>query len=309
MKAYNLFKVYIWLIQTIYQHNGITFEEINELWCRTDMSGGLKLHRSTFNRHRNAIEDIFGLSIECNKNNGFTYYLSNGHALEEDSVQNWLLSTLSVNNVISESISLQNRIQIEAIPDDRYLPVMIEAMKNSYKVEIEYRRFGADDAKRHVFAPYALKVYEKRWYVLGFFEERVKENGEKRAAHFTVFSFDRIESVNVLNEKFRLKSDFCLKDYFRDSFGIVSGDGMMAERIVLRAYGREVYSMRSLPLHHSQQEIHTTNEFSDFELCMKPTMDFVGKLLSRGSWVEVMEPQSLRDEVAQKITEMQARYS
>lgn len=297
------------MVQTIHQHNGITFEDINELWCRTEMSGGIKLHRSTFNRHRNAIEDIFGLSIDCNKNKGFTYFISNSHALEEDTVQNWLLSTLSVNNIISESISLQDRIQIESIPDDRYLPVMIDAMKASYKVKIVYRRFGAEDAKQHVFAPYALKVYEKRWYVLGFFEERVKENGEKRAAHFTVFSFDRIESLEVLNEKFRMKPDFRLKDYFRDSFGIVSNDGMAAERIVLRAYGREVYSMRSLPLHHSQREIHTDKDYSDFELRMKPTMDFAGKLLSRGSWIEVLEPQSLRTDIAQRIMEMQSRYS
>lgn len=95
------------------------------------MSGGVEFHRTTFTRHRNAIEDIFGLYIECDRKNGYKYYIGNSNVLEEDSVQNWLLSTLSVNNIISESLAVQDRIQIESIPDDRFLSDIIEAMKKS----------------------------------------------------------------------------------------------------------------------------------------------------------------------------------
>ena len=112
---------------------------------------------------------IFGLYIECDRKNGYKYYIGNSNVLEEDSVQNWLLSTLSVNNIISESLAVQDRIQIESIPDDRFLSDIIEAMKKSRKVEVVYRRFGAEDAKLHIFSPYALKVYNKRWYVLAFY--------------------------------------------------------------------------------------------------------------------------------------------
>lgn len=272
------------------------------------MSGGVEFHRTTFTRHRYAIEDIFGLYIKCDRKNGYKYYIGNSNVLEEDSVQNWMLSTLSVNNIISESLAVQDRIQIESIPDDRFLSDIIEAMKKSRKVEVVYRRFGAEDAKLHIFSPYALKVYNKRWYVLAFFDARVKENGEKRDALFTIFSFDRIESVKILKDKFKMDPDFNLKEYFRDSYGIVSEDGTPAQKVVIRAYGREAYNMRSLPVHHSQKEINTTYDYSDFELYLKPTMDFSGKLLSRGSWIEVLEPQWLREDVVKRYKEAISRY-
>lgn len=308
MKVYDVFKEYIWLVQTIYRYKRLTFEEINKLWCETNMSGGVDIHRATFNRHRAAIEDIFGIYIDCDRLHGYKYYIGNSHVLEEDSVQNWLLSTLSVNNIISESLSVQDRIQIESIPDDRFLSDIIEAMKKSRKIEIMYRRFGADDAKQHIFSPYALKVYNKRWYVLAFFDARVKENGEERPAHFTIFSFDRIESVKMLDEKFKIAPDFSLKEYFRDSYGIVNGDKTPAEKVIIRAYGREAYNMRSLPIHQSQKETVITDEYSDFELYLKPTLDFSGKLLSRGAWIEVIEPQWLRDDIAKTYKEALDRY-
>jgi hypothetical protein len=79
MKTPTLFREYIWLVNTIYKARAITLAEINRLWLKTEMSEGIPLSRTTFHRHRNAIEDIFGLIIDCNKKNGNKYYISNGH--------------------------------------------------------------------------------------------------------------------------------------------------------------------------------------------------------------------------------------
>ncbi len=58
------------------------------------MSEGIELARSTFNRHKDAIEDIFGIYIECNRKNGYKYSIGNPEALESDSIQNWMLAIL-----------------------------------------------------------------------------------------------------------------------------------------------------------------------------------------------------------------------
>ena len=42
--------------------------------------------------------------------NGNKYYIGNEYVLREDSVQNWMLSTLSVGNMVEASQSLHNRI-------------------------------------------------------------------------------------------------------------------------------------------------------------------------------------------------------
>ena len=77
MKSYALFQQYIWLVNTIHKYRKLTLDEINQHWLDTDMSEGLPIARSTFNRHRDAILDMFGVIIECDKKDGFRYYIYN----------------------------------------------------------------------------------------------------------------------------------------------------------------------------------------------------------------------------------------
>ena len=143
MKSYALFQQYIWLVNTIHRHGRLTLDEINSHWLETEMSEGLRIARSTFNRHRDAILDMFGIIIECDRKDGFRYYIYNSEVLEEDSIQNWMLSTLSVSNILSESKGVHDRILLEKIPSDGdKLHRFIEAMKRGLCVRIEYRKYG-----------------------------------------------------------------------------------------------------------------------------------------------------------------------
>ena len=63
MKTYDLFKEYLWLVDTLHRRGRLILAEINELWLRTEMSEGVPMARSTFNRHRDAILDMFGIVI------------------------------------------------------------------------------------------------------------------------------------------------------------------------------------------------------------------------------------------------------
>ena len=97
MKPAHLFNEYIWLVSAIRRAGKITFSELNAQWITTDMSGGLPMARSTFNRHRDAILDMFGIIIDCDKRDGYRYHIGNAEVLTEETIQNWMLSTLSVN--------------------------------------------------------------------------------------------------------------------------------------------------------------------------------------------------------------------
>jgi hypothetical protein len=103
--------------------------------------------------------------------------------------------------------------------------------------------------------------------------------------------------VTLQKEKFKMDKNFDAIAYFSESYGVMVDHRVNTERIVLRAYGLEPYYLRDLPLHHSQREIRTTDEYCDFELRLKPTSDFKGKLLQRAEWIEVLEPQSLIDDI------------
>ena len=291
MKSYALFQQYIWLVNTIHKYRKLTLDEINQHWLDTDMSEGLPIARSTFNRHRDAILNMFGVIIECDKKDGFRYYIYNADVLEEESIQNWMLSTLSVNSILSESKGVYDRILLEKIPSDGdNLYKFIEAMKSSVCVKVDYKRYGSNEVKTTmILEPYFVKLFNKRWYAL---VKSSKPNGDL----FTL-AFDRILSLEITNEKFCYDKGFDSATWFRDCYGIVNDTDVKVEKVLIRAFGREANYLRDLPFHHSQKEILKEEDYSDFELTLRPTADFWTPLLSRGAAIKVLQPQWLADEI------------
>ena len=302
MKSYALFQQYIWLVKTIHKYRKLTLDEINQHWLDTDMSEGLPIARSTFNRHRDAILDMFGVIIECDKKDGFRYYIYNSEVLEEDSIQNWMLSTLSVNSILSESKDVYDRILLEQVPSDGdNLHKFIDAMKRGVRVKVGYRKYGSQEIKSTMtLEPYFVKLFNKRWYALVKFPEPT-------GMLFTL-AFDRIVSLEVTEDKYIYDKDFDPTGWFRNCYGIVRDNDVPIERIVIRAFGKEADYIRDLPLHHSQKEIAHEEGFSDFELILSPTADFWTPLMARGATIKILQPQWLADEIKKMHLEAAKLY-
>ena len=296
MKIPTLFKEYIWLLETIYQAGRISLAEINEKWRSREDSGGVDLPRTTFNRHRDAILDMFGVIIECDRSDGNRYYIYNKEVLRGNSVANWLFSTLSVGNMLDENVGVQSRILLESIPSGgSLLKRIIKAMRDNRKITLQYQKYSSALVKTYMAEPYCVKLFKRRWYVLTKIE-REKEDG-KTEKSMSVFSLDRIVSVEQTQEKFVLDADFDAEQYFTESFGIMVDTNIKPERIILRAYGLERYYLRDLPLHPSQREIAANDEYVDFEIIIRPTSDFKAHILSRGEWLQVISPAWLAQDI------------
>ena len=300
MKSHALFQQYIWLVNTIYRAGKISLEEINRKWLDTDLSEGLPLARSTFNRHKDAIEDMFGIYIECDKRDGFKYYIGNAEVLEEDTIQNWMLSTMSVNSVLAESKAVADRILLEQIPSDGdALHIWIDAMKRGVQVIVTYHKYGSDHETQMKIEPYCVKLFKRRWYGLA--------NSIKSDFCFTL-AFDRIKTIELTDEKFEVAPDFDAETCFKECYGILRDDDVPVQTVRIRAYGDEVYYLRDLPLHPSMKEVETAAEWSDFEMQLRPSSDFLTPLLSRGALIKVIEPQWLANEIKRQHIEAAERY-
>lgn len=82
---------------------------------------------------------------------------------EEDTIQNWMLSTMSVNSILSENKGVHNRIVQEPIPSDgENLHKFIDAMKRSVRVKVVYRKYGESETRERVVDPYFVKLTNKR---------------------------------------------------------------------------------------------------------------------------------------------------
>ena len=308
MKTPTKFREYIWLVNTIRKAGRITFAQIQEKWLETDMSEGIELAHSTFYRHKDAIEDIFGIFIECDRKDGYKFYIGNEEVLSEDSVQNWMLSTLSVNHVISESLSLQDRILLDRVPSgQKYLQQVINAMKQKVRIIIKYKRYGTEVPKEFTLEPYCIKLFKQRWYLLGHFHREATPE-KKELDYMATFAFDRIINLEPTNIKFKMRKDFDARSYFKDSFGVLVLDDVNVERVVVRAFANERFYLRDLPIHASQREIAQGENYSDFELLMRPTVDFSSYVLGRSNQLKVLEPQWLVDEVYQMLLDALNMY-
>ena len=307
MTVPSLFKEYIWLVNTIKRARRISFAEIQEKWLDTEMSGGVEFARSTFNRSKDAMQDIFGITIDCDRKGGYKYYIANEKVLREDTVQNWIVSTMSVNDVISDSKALHDRIVLQQIPCDEYLETFINAMKRKVRVEVKYRRYESDNVTEVDFEPYCLKLFNQRWYVLAHFHRDATPEKEERD-YYGVYSFDRMQEVSLTNVKFEVRDDFDAQDYFSECFGVFASESTPAERIVLRAYNKQRYYLNDLPLHHSQKVIGRGENYTDFEYYIRPTIDFCGHILSLANQLKVICPQSLADRIRQMAMDTLEMY-
>ncbi len=299
MRNTGIFQQYIWLLNTIHRAGRITLSEINKKWIQCNLSNGVEMPRSTFNRHKNDIEELFNVVIECDKNDGYKYYIENPEAISNNSIQNWLLSSLTVHSAVRESVSLQKRILLEDIPSGhQYLQQILMAMKSNKRIAFHYKKYNDTETKFHAAAePYCLKLYKQRWYLL------TKEDGK-----LITYSLDRFQSLEILSSTFQMDTNFDAETHFRHCFGVYQDNHEQPQEVVLRVRKNERPYLRDLPLHHSQKEINTTVDYSDFSYYLYPTSDFIGQILRKGNRIQVISPKTLREKTHDIIQEMLKNY-
>ncbi len=297
----NQLQKYTWLIETIRGAGKISLEELSDRWeRRKDLSDEKPLARATFNRWRETVFDMFGVKIGCQKKGGYLYYISNPENIDDNKLKKWMLDSFAVGNTIGENLSLKDRILVEAIPSGRdHLNTLLGAMKDNHVVKITYRPFKKTQSFTFPIEPYCVKLFENRWYVLAH---------NARYDDIRLYGLDRIEGIEVTDKTFKLPDGFDAEEFFSNSYGIVVGKEEKPEKIVLRANNDHKYYLQSLPLHHSQRMIKDWGEYADFELFLRPTYDFVMKLLQFGAMIEVISPTSLRKAIKGWISDMYELY-
>lgn len=296
-----LFSRYVWLLETIHRAGKITFEEINARWLRSELSGGETLSLRTFHHHRDAIEELFDINIECIKRGGYCYYIEDTEELEKGCVRKWLLNSFAVDNLIVESRKLKSRILLEEVPSGkRYLIPLIEAMRDGMIVEVDYQSFRQQVPANFEIEPYCLKLFRQRWYVVA------------RSPHYNrvmIYSLDRILDLEVSEKTFYYPEEFNPQSYFDACFGIVADDDIGIETVQLKVYAPQDKYFDALPLHHSQRTVEVTEGHTVYEYRIRPTYDFVQELLSHGADVEVLQPSLLRSRLGDIAKKMVALYN
>ena len=284
---------YIWLVQTFIDAGprGLSLEEIATRWCAR--YGGDSYPRRSFNNHREAVAEVFGIEIACNRSTN-RYYIDAGEsAVDKRESVNWLINTFTVGSLLSLGKErLSGRVSVEDIPSgQKYLVTVMQAMLDNAELELRYRKYLGEEEVRHV-QPYAVKEFAKRWYVVAWSRE---------VSSLRVYAMDRILALRPTGEKFRMPKDFQVDALFESSYGVYLPEGVSPVLVKLRTTRREAAYLQDLPLHPSQVFLGEKDGFCHFALRVIPNPNLVMELCKHGGRLEILEPELLREQVRQEF--------
>ena len=283
-----LINKYVWLIRTISKAgmSGLSLEDIQSKW---ENRWGTSYARRSFCNHRDAIEDVFGIKIECDRSRN-RYFIRYSDDVEDQADGTaWLVNTFTVNSLLELGRErLSGRVSVENIPSgQKYLTDLMAAILDNSQVRIEYRKYSSDLSEQLTVCPYALKEDMKRWYLVGYSLERDA---------LRVYSLDRIVELKVLETKFRLPRNFDIDELFRDSYGVYLSENEEPQSIVLECDTEQARFLDGLPLHRSQRITWLTSK-ARVAIRVVPNPRLIMDLCALGPRIKVLSPDSVRDAV------------
>ena len=283
-----LINKYVWLIRTISKAgmSGLSLEDIQSKW---ENRWGTSYARRSFCNHRDAIEDVFGIKIECDRSRN-RYFIRYSDDVEDQADGTaWLVNTFTVNSLLELGRErLSGRVSVENIPSgQKYLTDLMAAMLDNSQVRIEYRKYSSDLSEQLTVCPYALKEDMKRWYLVGYSLERDA---------LRVYSLDRIVELKVLETKFRLPRNFDIDELFRDSYWVYLSENEEPQSIVLECDTEQARFLDGLPLHRSQRITWLTSK-ARVAIRVVPNPRLIMDLCALGPRIKVLSPDSVRDAV------------
>lgn len=304
MAAQNkLFQRLIWLVDTVYSAGTITQDELDRRWSKSPYNYDHESRYGARNlyRHRETVAELFGIEIVCNRST-YEYSLGELGDIESKGVRAWLINTFAINNMVNLAGDMKDRIIFEEIPEgSRYLSTIVSAMKEGRQLYVSYQGFNRPEPHSFLLAPYCLKVFKQRWYLVGKPEDHPEEKDPR------VYALDRMKELTETEKPFRLPKDFKADKFFENQFGV---DRRLteAEKIRIKVNAYDANYMRTLPIHESQIETERNDKFSIFTYRVAPTYDFIQELRKFGATLEVLEPAHLREEYAADIALQHAKY-
>lgn len=191
-------------------------------------------------------------------------------------------------------------LDFEHVPDLRgmeYIEPLFNAILYKQVLRITYHTYDNHEYN-WIIHPYLIKQYNNRWFLFG-------KNSSKNGV-ISNLAIDRIEDVKeLLNAKYE-ENDGTLQEKLGNIIGVTIDWKASVETIRLKFSETRFQYVVTKPLHPSQ-DIVSMNE-RIIEISVIPNKELEAQILHFGSDVEVLEPVSFRERIANIIQMMNHNY-
>lgn len=301
----------IFMKQTDEEHSLTVSELIEELG-----EYGISVERKTLYNDIQMLK-TFGMDILMNNGKQYSYYLASrdfelpelklladavasSRFLTERKSRELLkkienLASVHEGNMIQRQVFVANRVK--SMNERIYLNVDIIHRAINEKKQISFRYFDYDLTKKkcyrdgiRVASPFALTWDDERYYLIAFYE--------KRPDNYTNFRVDRMESIEILDNKVaKVPENFSLSEYMNSSFGMFSGK---TEEVKLRFHN----SLVNVVIDRFGKNITIIpdgEEHFTVKVPVKPEATFFGWLFQFGVNAEILRPAELRSKYLEQL--------
>ena len=190
--------------------------------------------------------------------------------------------------------------QVEQLKGLEFLSDLIDAAVAHQPLMVHYCTYAGKE-KESVLHPYHVKQYNNRWFLFGLEET---SHGSRIANR----PLDRIVKFSKADVKFIPNTEVDFKKHFKDVVGVtIPDDSVKLETVILRFDKDRFPYVVSKPIHHSQTIVDEKQYL--IKIQVRPNKELEAMLLSFGPQVEILQPEWLRAQFAEKIQEYLKIYS
>ena len=314
-KVSETIKLYQWFISIIISHGHISFNELSELWVSEKMGDGYPLSRTTFNRYREGIRELYGLEIMCesggrNKNK---YYIRNKADLYDDSPLLWSYNAMTLNALLYKHDAIRRRISIDQRFDMKHLDVIMEAIEKHTVLLATPWDYKQNKLMPVRINPYGLVLRHNEWFIISITEgeypstcvEMLSEEGKPAYQYYMVSEFVTVENTGerfIQNKYFKLHNAISMTPELRQHKAeetkteilLTANNNALAK---IKEQTRFFYNVTEEQSNKAKVTLYTYN-----------TTDAIDFILSFGADVHVEGPDDILDVVRDKVMDMFQEY-
>lgn len=283
--------------------NGATYLEIADFLKDKFEEKGLELKftERTFQRDKLAIADIFGIQIAFSRKRS-------AHFIEQEELENSQESVFDQLLLIEAYRETKDKTEVMFFEPRRargleHLHGIIHAITQRKVISFNYQKFWESGKSKKSVAPYALKEFKNRWYLLAV-DIRSKSNDFL----LKTYGLDRISDLVISNTSFS-RVNLNIEDAYKNSFGIMNTKGLEPQEILLKFDSEQANYIKALPIHHSQAIVSENDAETVFKVVLVPTYDFQREILSYGERVQIMAPEKFKNQMKKEVEAMLKKYS
>lgn len=283
---------------------------------------GVNICDSTIEKDMFAMKMEHDAPIKYSKRHGGYYYTDpefsmNDIPLTEDDIEAIRFATNTLSQFKDMAMFKQfgfaidkivDRVNISANPADQaieefvqfetptasggseFLSPLLSSIRKGTAVFFDYESFQTQKRKARKVLPLLLKEYRNRWYLLSY--DVVKEM-------IITYALDRMFELQTSEEKLRCPVDFKPAQFFRHAIGITASDGE-PDVVIFKAGNIAAKYIASQPFHTSQEIMKEGKNRTTFQMTVFVSEELIRSLLSYGGEVEIVEPESLKEELLER---------